>query len=150
MSTNQPVVTQRDWATKIIELYTAGASDVEVAAACNVTIQEYYRQLGDNAAFNKLVEFGRTLSQAFWESQARKNIGNKGFNTSLWAFYMKNKYSWADKTESVNSNENLNTDLDTLRGQITKEVARFVKDYTPEQTDAQRVLSNMAQDLTNA
>lgn len=150
MSSTDAVLAQKDWAKKIVELYTAGASDVEVAAACNVTIQEYYRQLADNPAFNKLVEFGRTLSQAFWESQARKNVLNKGFNTSLWAFYMKNKYAWADKTESVNSNENLNTDLDSLRGQITKEVARFLKDNTPENTDAQRLMLDMASEITDA
>lgn len=124
-----------------------GASDAEVAAELNVTIKEYYSQLADNAAFSKLVEFGRTLSQAFWESQARKNIGNKGFNTPLWTFYMKNKYAWADKTENVNSNENLNTDLDSLRGQVNKEVARFIKDNTPELTDAQRMLSDVGMEI---
>lgn len=110
----------------------------------HVTIKEYYKQINDNAAFAQLVEFGRTLSQAFWEGQFRKNLTNKQFNTPLLAFYMKNKFGWADKTESVNSNENLNTDLDSLRTQVTKEIAKFIKDNTPELTDAQRLLSDMA------
>lgn len=147
----QTEVTQtKNWAKNIIEMYTAGASDAEVAASCNVTLQEYYRQLADNAAFSKLVEYGRTLAQAFWESQFRKNLTNKQFNTSLLAFYMKNKYGWADKTESVNGNDMGSTDLDALREQITKEVARFVKDSTPELTDAQRLLSDMAAEIHRA
>ena len=114
-----------------------------------VTIKEYYEQLANNKVFSQLVDFGRTLSQAFWEKQARRNLNNRQFNTSLWAFYMKNKYGWADKTESVNSNENINTDLDSLRGQVTKEVARFIKANTPELTDAQRMLTGVIQDMTN-
>lgn len=94
-----------------------------------------------------MVDFGRTLGQAFWEKQARTNLGNKAFNTSLWAFYMKNKYGWADKTESVTLNENTNMDLDTLRGQLTKDVSRFIKENTPELTDAQRVLQKISVEL---
>ena len=77
-----------------------------------ITIKAFYKQIGENAAFAQLVEYGRTLSQAFWESQYRKNLNNKNFNTALLNFYMKNKFGWADKTETTNSNENVNTDLD--------------------------------------
>lgn len=131
------------WAKKVIDLYKDGCSDAEVAATLEVTLKEYYRQITDNPAFAQLVEYGRTLSQAFWERQARQNIGNKGFNTPLWAFYMKNKYQWADKTESITSELGGNVDLDALRVQVTKDVARFMKENTPELTDAQRVLSGI-------
>lgn len=147
MSTNA-VVSTNNWAKTIIDLYKDGASDAEVAAACNVTLPEYYRQLADNAAFGKLVEMGRTLAQAFWEGQFRKNLNNKGFNTSLLAFYMKNKYGWADKTESVNT-ETTSTDLDALRGQLTKQVAAFLKERTPELTDAQRLLSGISASIND-
>lgn len=132
------------WAKQVIEMYTAGASDAEVAASLNVTIKDYYKELNENSAFAQLVEFGRTLSQAFWERQARENLRNKQFNTTLWAFYMKNKFGWADKTESVNVNDNVSTDLDSLRANTIKEVARFIKQHSPELTDAQRMLSDMA------
>ena len=138
----------KEWAKQVVNLYSEGASDAEVAAELRVTIKEYYKQLGDNKAFAQLVEFGRTLSQAFWEKQARKNIHNKQFNSALWAFYMKNKYGWADKTETVNANENVNTDLDSLRVQVNREVAKFIKDNTPELTDAQRVVKQLIHDQT--
>lgn len=131
----------KSWAKQIVEAYELGCSDAEVAAELKVTIKEYYRQITDNPTFAKLVEYGRTLSQAFWEGQARKNLSNKQFNTPLWAFYMKNKFAWADKTESVNSNENVNTDLDSLRQQVNKDVQAFIKKNTPELSDAQILFS---------
>lgn len=137
----------REWAKEVVELYREGASDAEVAASQNVTIRAYYKEITDNPAFAQLVEFGRTLSMAFWEGQARKNIGNKGFNSPLWAFYMKNKFGWADKTESTNTNENITGDLDTLRQQVTKGVEKWIKQNTPELTDAQRVLKRIGSEI---
>jgi hypothetical protein len=143
----------RKWAQEVIDLYKQGASDAEVAASQNVTIKSYYKEIENSAAFAQLVEMGRTLSQAFWEGQARKNITNKQFNTPLWAFYMKNKFGWADKSESTNTNEVVTGDLDSLRAQVTKDVAKFLKQHTPELTDAQRVLKQIGmqidEDLSN-
>lgn len=131
------------WIKELMDLYSAGASDAEVAASQKITIKAYYKHMADNAKFAALVEYGRTLSQAFWESQARYNIKNKQFNTPLWTFYMKNKFGWADKTESVTQNENLNTDLDSLRQTVMKDVAKLMKDYSPEATDAQRLFAGL-------
>lgn len=133
----------KPWINELIALYTEGASDVEVAASQKITIKAFYKHMADNAKFAQLVEYGRTLSQAFWEGQARQNIRNKQFNTPLWTFYMKNKFGWADKTETVNANENVNTDLDTLRSTVMAQVAKLVKDNTPELTDAQRLISGL-------
>lgn len=133
----------RVWATKLIELYSQGYSDAEVAAEMKITIKEYYKQISENPTFSKLVEFGRTLSMAWWEGQARKNLSNKSFNTPLWVFNMKNKFGWADRTEVKTENENINTDLDGLRTRVSNEVERFIKKYTPELTDAQRLVSDI-------
>lgn len=131
---------KKSWATQVVDMYSEGCSDAEVAASLRVPIREYYKQIEDNPTFKQLVEYGRTLSQAFWEKQARKNIGNKQFNTPLWVFYMKNKFAWAEKTENVNVDENINIDLDQLREKVYKDVAELIKLQTPELTDAQRVL----------
>ncbi len=137
------------WAKQLIDLYREGASDAEVAAELNITIKDYYKQLGENSTLATLVDLGRTLSQAFWEGQARKNIKNKQFNTALWAFYMKNKFGWADKTEAINLNDNSSTDLDQLRSQIAKDVNRYVRENTPELTDAQRVIQSISVQALN-
>lgn len=133
----------KDWAKVVISLYEEGCDDAEVAAALRITLKEYYKQLSDNPAFAQLVDFGRTLCRAFWEGQFRKNLNTKGYNTAMLAFYMKNKYGWADKTESVNTNENSNMNLDALREQVTNQVNRFIRENTPELTDAQRTLKSL-------
>lgn len=132
-----------DWARMLIQMYTDGYSDAEVAAGLKVTIAEFYNQIGENNAFAKLVEFGRTLALAFWEKQARVNIHNKQFNTPLFNFYMKNKHGWADKIDTTAQTDVTTYDLDDLRGKMAKEVEKFVRQHSPELTDAQRVLSGV-------
>ena len=131
----------RSWAKELIEYYKQGYSDAEVAAAMNITIREFNTTLSENPTFAKLVEFGRTLSTAFWEGLARKNISNKTFNTPLYNFYMKNKYGWADKIDTTNINDNTNNlTLDQLRTEINRKIKKLVADNTLELSDAQRVL----------
>lgn len=138
-----------DWATQLLELYKMGCSDAEVAAEMKMPISQYRQQIKDNVTFAKLVEFGRTYSQAFWEGQGRKNIGNKSFNTPLWSFYMKNKFGWADKSEVIAQNENINTDLDGLRTQVNAQVESFIKKHKPELTDAKLLLSEIGKEIVN-
>lgn len=130
----------RSWADDLIENYRQGFSDAEVAAAMNITIKQFYAQLAENPSFSKLVEHGRTLATAFWEGLARKNVNNKNFNTSLYNFYMKNKYGWADKMETSNTTENTNINLDDLKAEINRKLKRLKDQNLPELADAQRVL----------
>lgn len=139
--TDAVVGSGRSWAKEIKDLYKEGASDAEVAAHLDVTIKSFYKQIEENAAFKQLVEMGRTLALAYWEGLARHNVKNKTFNSSLYSFYMKNKFQWADKTEMLNTVES-STNLDELREQVNKEVNRFIKTHTPELTDAQHLLQS--------
>ena len=130
----------RSWATELIENYRQGFSDAEVAAAMNITIKQFYAQLAENPSFAKLVEHGRTLSTAFWEGLARKNVANKNFNTSLYNFYMKNKYGWADKIETNNSNDNTNMNMDALKAELARKLKKLTDDNSFDIAEAQRVL----------
>jgi len=141
--TEAAVVDTRNWSERVIDLYKEGGSDAEVAASLRVTIKAFYKQMDDNPAFKELVEFGRTLSQAWWESQFRHNIKNKNFNSTLLTFYMKNKHGWADKVEQSSTVDSVNVNLDELRTRAIKEVEAFIKKNTPELTDAQRVLQQL-------
>lgn len=138
--------TSHSWATKIVDHYRCGYSDAEVAADMNINMREFNAMLTDNPTFAKLIEFGRTLSLAWWESQARKNINNKSFNTPLWVFNMKNKYGWVDKVETTNANENVNLSLDQLRTEVDKKLKKLYKDNTPAIADARAVLQPLVQD----
>lgn len=145
--TDNVMIDNKSWSQNVIDLYTQGGSDAEVAAFLRVTIKAFYKQMDDNPAFKELVEFGRTLSQSWWESQFRKNVGNKNFNATLLTFYMKNKHGWADKVESSSSVENTNLNLDDLRARALKEVTAFIKKNQPELTDAQLVLTDIGSNL---
>ena len=129
-----------EWARKLIGYYEAGYSDAEVAAELKITIKEFNKQLAENPGFNKLVQFGRTLSTAFWEGLARKNIVNKQFNTPLYNFYMKNKYGWADKIETSNSNDNTNMNMDALKAELARKLKKLSDDNSFDIAEAQRVL----------
>ena len=113
------------WAAQIVEYYRQGYSDMEVAAALNITRREFNQMLSDNPTFLKIVDFGRTLSAAYWESLARTNVKNKTFNTPLYNFYMKNKFGWADKIETTNANENTNLSLDQLQDKINQQLKKL-------------------------
>ena len=45
--------------------------------------------------------------------------------------------------ETTNNTEIMNYDVDSLRENISKEMAKFVKQYTPELTDAKRVIEGL-------
>lgn len=139
----------RTWAQELVYFYSEGYTDAEVAAALKTPIKEYYKRVNDDKVFAQLVDYGRTLSQAFWEGQVRKNLNNKTFNTSAWAFFMKNKYGWADKTEVASTTENVNMDIDTLRSDVFAKVNKFLKKHSPEITDAQQALAPIMRELNN-
>ena len=132
------------WAEQLVDYYSQGYSDAEVAAALKITVRDFNRQLTDNETFAKLVEYGRTLSTAFWESLARKNVNNKTFNSPLYAFYMKNKFGWADKVETTNTSENTNISMDALKQEILRKVRDLSDANTPEFAAAQEVLKPVA------
>ena len=140
------MIENKSWSQNVVDLYTQGGSDAEVAASLRVTIKAFYKQMEDNAAFKELVEFGRTLSQAWWESQFRKNVANKNFNATLLTFYMKNKHGWADKVDSTSTTD-ANVNLDDLRTNALREVTKFIKRHQPELTDAQLILTDLGKNI---
>jgi hypothetical protein len=109
--------TSPNWEALLGE-YSEGASDVEIARLLKITLNRFYQLIEENPAFAEFVERGRTLGRAWWESQARKNLWNKEFNTALWNFNMKNRYGWADKVESNDTTDKDPVNLDQARAQV--------------------------------
>ena len=117
---------QPNWQA-LVEEYAVGASDVEIARLLKITINRFYQLIQENTAFAEFVERGRTLSRAWWESQARKNLWNKEFNTALWNFNMKNRYGWADKVESNDTTNKDPVNLDEAKSELVQALARLSK-----------------------
>lgn len=85
----------------VLALYDEGASDIEVCKFLSMTMTQFDRTYNDVEAFAKIIDYGRTLSKAWWYKTLRKNVGNKSFNTALFNFAMKNLHGWADRVEST-------------------------------------------------
>ena len=103
----------KGWQEKLLTLYSEGASDAEVQGEMKLHIN-LWRELLSDEEFNKIVQYGRQLSKAFWYSLPRKNLFNKEFNATLYKTYMANLYAWSDK-QSVSETDspfeaNLNDD----------------------------------------
>lgn len=111
--------TESNWTTVLIQEYEEGADDVEVCAALRLSREDFDNYYKDNAAFRELVDIGRMASSAWWRRTARKAIFRKDFNTAVWSFTMKNRFGWAEKSESVNSDvPNQQKNVDELRNEI--------------------------------
>lgn len=130
----------RDWVEEIKGYYSQGDFDVEVAAKLQIPVKEFYRQMEENAAFGRLVDYGRTLCQAYWVGLAKKNINNKTFNAAPWSFVMKNQFNWADKTEQVGTSDMPQGNLDEMKAKIERELKAFMKDQQPELAVAGKAL----------
>lgn len=130
----------RNWADEILGYYRQGDFDVEVAAKLEIPIKEFYQQMENSSSFGRLVEYGRTLCQAYWVGQAKKNLNNKSFNSMPWAFVMKNQFNWADKTEQIGSVDMKQGNLDELKAKLEREIKGFLKDHSPELSDSRDAL----------
>lgn len=90
----------------VVELMARGASKFEVAAeigVCMDTVTEWQKP-ENNEAFSAAIKKGEQLSRAWWEKNGRINLENKDFSPTLWYMNMKNRFGWADKQETTNTN----------------------------------------------
>lgn len=119
-----------EWISRVKEAYEAGCSDVEVCKIMGITMSQFDKYYEGNDNFARFIDMGRTLSRAWWYSQGRTNLENRGFNTPLWGFNMKNRYGWADKTEQIQrddipvemlSKDELQSRIAKLQGMFNKQ-----------------------------
>lgn len=117
------------WRKEMLSLYDQGASDREVMRELDLLPDQWKVLCADlTSDFLKIVETGRLLQHAWWETQGRKNLYNNKFNTQLYKFQMSNRFGWSDRTESSMTNIDFsNADDQTLMREIEELSARMSK-----------------------
>jgi hypothetical protein len=93
------------WQNEVIELYSAGASDVEVKALIyeirgSFSNDLWDRWLIDEPEFSETIKVGKMLSEAWWAKSGRVNLKDKDFSYTGWYMNMKNRFGWSDRVQN--------------------------------------------------
>lgn len=119
-----------------LALYREGAGDVEIADHLGMTMKQFRDLCDTNIPFREFVERGSTVAQAWWWRQGRTNLKNKSFMHSMWAFNMKNRYGWAEKTDSNTTGE-----LDLSIDQVQRQLDQALKELNKKSPELARQLN---------
>ncbi len=115
-----------------VELSARGCSQVEICARVGMSYDQHLRYQKKYPEYRESVKRGVFLCQAWWETEGRKNMGNRDFNYTGWYMNMKNRFRnsdipWTDSKEikhsggvsvSKESDEELDNRIRSLTGQI--------------------------------
>lgn len=100
------------WQEAIVNLYSEGASDVEIKKLIYQWLNSFSNDLWDRwmieePKFSETIKTGRLLSQSWWESQGRISLKSNKFNAALWYMNMKNRFSWTDRTDHTTKDDKI-------------------------------------------
>ncbi len=87
------------WEEHMLQIYASGKFDVNAMVGIRITKRRFEDLYNSDDTFKMLVEYGRTLSEAYWHAIPSDNILNRNVNATLFSMVMKNKFGWAEKTE---------------------------------------------------
>ncbi len=80
---------------KVEGMFKRGASIVEVASFLRIVAPTVRSWIAKHDEFRDVVMQGLVDSEAWWQANARKNIKNREFQTSLFNSVMRNRFAWA-------------------------------------------------------
>jgi hypothetical protein len=104
----EPLDLKEGWQVIVLELYTIGASDVEIKAEIykmrgSFSNDLWDRWIKDEDEFSETIKIGKMLSEAWWHKEGRTNLTKSNFNYTGWYMNMKNRFGWADNQKIENN-----------------------------------------------
>ena len=90
-----------------INLSRHGASEIELAAEFQVSIETLKGWAERYESFNTAWEVGKAMQEAWWLREGKNNLNQRSFNTPLYKFLTMNKLGYSDKIEQKNTNMNV-------------------------------------------
>lgn len=86
---------------KVLELYQNGESDVEVAAALDISKNTFYEWVREKPDFAEAVHKGKGLSECWWQKLGRAGAAGKvDIQARVWLANMKNRFGWVESEKS--------------------------------------------------
>ena len=90
-----------DWESLVCEAAQDGASDVEIRCILGIGESAWGTLLEDSEEFQRTIKKAHDLCRVWWERHGRKmTTGEAEGNATVWIFNMKNRFQWADKTQT--------------------------------------------------
>jgi hypothetical protein len=87
----------------VIKKMKQGAAIKELPFYLDVCLDTIYEWRKVHADFSEALKKGEGFSEAVWMIKGRRSLRDKDFNYTGWYMNMKNRFGWADKTESTNN-----------------------------------------------
>lgn len=117
---NEPTLQER-----ILNMYSEGASDAEVAASLDLPEKRFMELYDENPALQKIINIGRTKSKAWWYAVGRRNLLSKGWQGATWSMNMKNRFNWADKVDTGERSDTSHYNVDDLQTELHNTMRRI-------------------------
>lgn len=87
----------KDKYDQILKAFSLGHGIPRICKILDCTPQRLNQLKHEDEELFSVLEKGKALAQEWWETKGQQSLAKKGFNSSLYALFMANKFGWSGK-----------------------------------------------------